>query len=649
MQRLSGGVCLLLAVVCSAGICLADDTAPVQTPAAGETAASPSSSTSSLAGSASTAAPATESSSTTSGAPVPAAVFIPPSRKDRKAAHHAFSSGLKLQQSNQLDQAFYEFEEAARLDPERTEYVAAREMTREHLASTHLDQGNNELLQGRQADALAEFRAALSLDPQNEFAQQRVRDALGPPPANGPGPAQVVARQDDLAVRPLQARHDFHYRGDARGLLTAVATSYGLSVDFDESFPTRPVRFDIDQADFQTALRAASEVTKTFSVAVEDTVLFAAADTVDNHRLFDRMGMRSFYITSADASKDLQDVMNTLRNLFEFRFVSLNAAASTITVRGPMGMLQAASEFLEQLNSERPEVLLDVQVMEVDHTYTRNIGLHVPDQFNLYNIPAAAIASLGGANIQDLLNQLISGGSINQAGNMTIAALLSQLTSQQSGIFSQPLATFGGGLTLEGLSLDSLSAVLSLNESSVQSLDHVTLRASQDKEATFKLGARYPVLNASFSPIANSSAIAGVLGNQSYTAPFPSVNYEDIGLTLKAKPTVHHNSDVALELTVQLRALGTTNSNGIPIITQREFTGGILLKNGEPAFVAGMITTVDQRSLNGLPLFAQVPGFGVLTSQNSKQSEEDELLILITPHVVSEPQRTEAPLIWINK
>jgi len=548
-----------------------------------------------------------------------------------------------------MDQAFSEFEEAARLDPERTEYIAAREMTREHLASTHLDLGNTELLQGRQTDALAEFRAALNLDPQNEFAQQRVRDALGPPPASGPGPAQVVARQDDLAVKPLEARHDFHYRGAARGLLTAVATSYGLAVDFDDSFPTRQVRFDIDQADFHTALQAASEVTKTFSVAVEDTVLFAAADTAENHRLFDRMGMRSFYIPSADASKDLQDVMNTLRNLFEFRFVSLNAAASTITVRGPMGMLQAASQFLEQLNSERPEVLLDVQVMEVDHTYTRNIGLHVPDQFNLYNIPAAAIASLSGQNIQDLLNQLISGGGINQAGNTTIAALLSQLTSQQSGIFSQPLATFGGGLTLEGLSLDSLSAVLSLNESSIQSLDHVTLRASQDKEATFKLGARYPVLNASFSPIANSTAIAGVLGNQSYTAPLPSVNYEDIGLTLKAKPMVHHNSDVALELTVQLRALGTTNSNGIPIITQREFTGGILLKDGEPAFVAGMITTVDQRSLNGLPLFAQVPGFGVLTSQNSKQSEEDELLILITPHVVSEPQRTEAPMIWISK
>ncbi len=574
---------------------------------------------------------------------------MPASKKDRKAAHNAFERGVRWQKSDKLDEAFSEFEEAARLAPQNSEYLAAREMTRQNLASKHLERGNSDMLQGQQAEALAEFLTALNLDPQNEFAQQRVRDAAGPPAANAAGIPQVVARQDNLTIRPLGRIADFHYRGDARGLLTTVATSYGLSITFDDSFPTRRVSFDIDQADFQTALHAASAVTKTFSVPVEDNVLFAAADTADNHRLFDRMGMRSFYIPTADASKDLQDVVNSLRTLFEFRFVSLNAAASTVTVRGPMGMLEAANEFIDQLSSERPEVLLDVNVMEVDHTYARNIGLHVPNQFNLYNIPASAFAALSGQNIQDLINQLISGGGINQAGNQSIAALLSQLSSQSSSIFNTPLATFGGGLTLEGLSLDHLAAVLSLNESSVQSLQHVTLRASQGKEATFKLGARYPVLNASFAPISNSPQIAGVLGNQSFTPPFPSVNYEDIGLTLKAKPTIHYNSDVALELTVQMRALGTTNNDGIPIITSREFTGGILLKNGEPAFIAGMVTTMDQRSLNGLPLFSRIPGFGVLTSQNSKQNEDDELLILLTPHVVSEPQRMDAPLIWLNK
>ncbi|MFY9676288.1 MAG: hypothetical protein WAK13_17645 [Terriglobales bacterium] len=575
-------------------------------------------------------------------------MFIPASRKDRKAAHYAFKRGLQLEKSNDLEDAFSQFEEAARLSPENTEYLEAREITRQNLAASHLERGNTDLRQGRRAEALVEFRTALNLDPQNEFAQQRVRDAAGPPPAKTSEPPQIVAREDQLEVRPIDRLADFHYSGDARGLLTTIATSFGLSITFDDSFPSRQLRFDLNQVNFATALRAASEATKTFTVPVEDTVLFAVADNPENHRLFDRMGMRSFYIPTADAAKDLQDVTNSLRTLFEFRFVSQNTAASTITVRGPIEMLKAASEFIEQLNSDRPEVLIDVSVMEVDHTYARNIGLHVPDQFNLYNIPAAALASLGGANAQSLINQLIASGGINQAGNQTLAALISQLSSQSNSIFNTPLATFGGGLTLEGLSLDSLSAVLSLNESSVQSLEHVTLRASQGKDATFKLGARYPVLNASFSPVSNSSAIAGVIGNQSYTAPFPSVNYEDIGLTLKAKPTVHRNSDISLELTIQMRALGATNNNGIPIITNREFSGGILLKDGEPAFIAGMVTTMDQRSLNGLPLFAQIPGFGVLTSQHSRQSEENELLILLTPHLMSEPQQTDPALIWLK-
>src|SRR5258708_29571713 len=104
------------------------------------------------------------------------------------------------------------------------------------------------------------------------------------------------------------------------------------------------------------------------------------------------------------------------------------------------------------------------------------IGVHGPWEIKLFNIPASALAALGGQNIQDIINQLIASGGINQAGNQTIAALLAQLQGQQNSIFSQPLATFGGGLTLMGLSLDQLSAALALNESSVRSLDPVHLR-----------------------------------------------------------------------------------------------------------------------------------------------------------------------------
>jgi type II secretory pathway component GspD/PulD (secretin) len=420
-------------------------------------------------------------------------------------------------------------------------------------------------------------------------------------------------------------------------------------VIFDDPFPSHPVRFDLENADFRTAMQAASQVTKSFCVALEDTVLFAAVDNPENHRLFDRMGLRSFYIPGGASPQELNELLTALRSLFEFKFASLNAASSTITLRGPKAALEAATQFLDQLNRTRPEVILELNVFQVSHTYMRQLGLHVPNTFNLFNIPASALAALAGQNIQSLINQLIASGGINQAGNQTISALLAQLQSQANSIFSQPVATFGGGLTFFGLSLDQLSPVLYMNESSVRQLNHVQLRASQDKEATFKLGERYPILNASFSPISNSSAIAQVVGNQSYTAPFPSVNYEDIGLTLKAKPLVHNNADVALELDMEFRTLGTTVTNGIPDILNREYKGGILLKNGEQAAVAGMITKSDEKSLNGLPLFSGIPGFNVLTGESSKQEEDDELLILITPHVLLDPERPESPEIWIGK
>jgi tetratricopeptide (TPR) repeat protein len=573
--------------------------------------------------------------------------------KDLKAARQAFGRGLKLEKSQNdnpqnLDQAFYEFQEAARLVPQNVEYLTAREFTRQHLAGLHLERGNNNLLGGQQVEALAEFRAALNLDPQNEFAQQRIRDALGPVTMHTTELPQVVASSNSITAQPIDGLHDFHYRGDSKGLITAVATSYGLTVIFDDGFPSRRVNFEIQNADFATAIRAASAVTKSFSVALDDKVLFTAVDNPENHRTYDRMGLRSFYIPGNNSPQDLNELLNSLRTLFEFKLVSLNTAASTITLRGPKPALEAATEFLGQLNGERPEVMLDLQVFQVDHTYMSNIGLHVPDTFNLYNIPVAALAGLAGQNIQSLINQLIASGGINQAGNTTISALLAQLQGQQNSIFSQPLATFGGGLTFMGLSLDQLSAALTMNESSVRQIDHVQLRASQEKDATFKLGQRYPILNASFAPIYNNPAIASVVGNQSYAAPFPSVNYEDIGLTLKAKPLVHNNSDIALELEIQFRTLGTVSSNGIPDILNREYKGGILVRDGEPAVVAGMITDSDARTLSGLPAISTVPGLGLLTSQRTKQEEHDELLILITPHVVRSPDRPEAPEIWLK-
>src|SRR6266404_5105962 len=430
----------------------------------------------------------------------PAAPGCNPSKNELRDARNAFAKGLKLQREKRLDEAFEQFETAARIAPRDVEYVTAKEMARQQLVFDHLARGNTELAKGRQVEALAEFRSALSLVPQNEFAQERLRDAEVTHTPGLPERPRVLADAGVVRVEPNPIHADFHYRGEGRGLLSQVASAFGITATIDDSVVSRQVRFDIQNVDFFTAMRAACAVTHTFWTPLEEKQILILIESPENHRQFDRLGLRTFYVPG------------------------------------------------------------------ISSTLTRNMGLHIPNTFELFNIPAGALAALGGQNIQDLINQLIANGGINQANSQSLSALLAQLQGQQNSIFSQPLATFGSGLTLTGLSLGTASAQLSLNESTAHTLEHAILRVAQGNEATFRVGSRFPILNASFAPIFNSPAISQVIQNNSFQAAFPSFNYEDIGLSMKAKPVVNGNSDVTLQLELQFRSLQGQSFNGVPVI-----------------------------------------------------------------------------------
>jgi general secretion pathway protein D len=164
-------------------------------------------------------------------------------------------------------------------------------------------------------------------------------------------------------------------------------------------------------------------------------------------------------------------------------------------------------------------------------------------------------------------------------------------------------------------------------------LDQATLRATQGNDATFRMGSRFPILNASFAPVFNSAAISRVLQNNSFQAAFPSFNYEDLGLTVKAKPSITSDNTVSMQLEINLRALAGQSINGVPVIGNREYKGSISLENGEPAVVAGQISRSETRDLSGIPGLSQIPLLNKITSTNTKQNEYDELLVVITPHI----------------
>jgi general secretion pathway protein D len=572
-----------------------------------------------------------------------------PSKADLKKAKAAFSNALKLEKQKRLDEAYQEFDTAARLVPRNIDYLTALAVTRGAVVSAHVKKGNEDLEKGLPVEAQAEFRSALNVDPQDQFAQQRLQDSLREWAPTPYPTARALQDSGPLRVVPNAEHHAFHFRGDSRDLLTQVANAFGITAALDESVTSRRVHFDLDEAGFHTAMRAACDVTGSFWSALDEKQILIAKESPENRRLYERMALRTFAVGFATTPQEVQEVTNLLRTIFEIRFVQAQAQSGVLTVRAPVQVLDAATQFLETFGKTRPQVMLDIQVFEIDHQLTRNLGLHIPNNFNLFNIPAAALVALGGQNIQSLINQLIASGGINQASSQAISGLLAQLGGQgQNSIFSQPLATFGGGLTLMGLSLDTLAAQLSLNESWVRQLDHVTLRAAQGNDATFHFGQRYPIINASFAPIFNTSAISQVLQNGSFQAPIPSFSYEDLGLEIKAKPAISLNSDVDLALEMQLRNLAGQSLNGVPVIANRQYKGSISLQNGEPAVVASSLTLSEQLSMTGIPGMGLVPGLNKIMTTNSKTEEQDELLVVITPHVVN-LEAGQSAEIWLTK
>ena len=565
--------------------------------------------------------------------------------KDLRRASDLYWKGVKLREKD-LARAYEDFLQASELVPGNLDYINAREMTRMELAQQHMDDGNRLLAEGRQVDAVAEFRSALKLDAANSFAEQRLRDALGDAAPEVSKRLRLVERSDPIDLQPRRGPADFHYRGDTRGLYEMIARTFGVRASFDTSFVPRPARFEVEGVDFSKAMELANMVSKSFWVPLAEDEFLVAADTADNHRQFDRMSLRSFYATQVSSPQELNDIAGMLRSVFDIRLVNTNASKNIITIRAPRETLDAASEFINQLSATEPQqVMLDVQVFEIDHMALRNLGAQLPTQFQTFSLGGIATL-LQNANVQQLINQLIASGGINAANSTALQALLAQLGQQQlNPLLTTPFVTYGGGLTLMAFTIPPATANFHFNSSNVRSLQHMTLRAMQGKPASMLIGSRYPILNATFAPIYNTPAIAQGLQTGTYIPPFPSVSYEDLGIVMKATPSIHGESDVTLDVETAIRALTGQSLNGVPVISNRNYKSSITLKNGETGVVVGEIRHSEQISLSGWPPGA-IPGLGELVATQHKNVEDDEFLLVITPHILNAPA-AESQAVWL--
>jgi type II secretory pathway component GspD/PulD (secretin) len=222
---------------------------------------------------------------------------------------------------------------------------------------------------------------------------------------------------------------------------------------------------------------------------------------------------------------------------------------------------------------------------------------------------------------------------------------------------------FGNGLTLFGASIGGGATLnAALNSSDSRALDDITIRAGNGQEATLRVGEKYPVTTATYSSGISSStasALAGVsvngvsasslvnqyLGSAS-TATIPQVQYEDLGITLKTTPRVLRSGLVSLHIDLKIEALTGASLDNIPVLTSSNFVSDITVEDGSSAIMLSDMTKSQSASVSGFPGLGELPGFQETLSNTTKTTDDSELVLLITPHVVRRRNNSTASRVY---
>lgn len=538
----------------------------------------------------------------------------------RRKAERVFLAGTKAMGKNDPRAAEKDFQQAAELDPNNSRYQLSAEIARQAFVAHLVHQAQKQRALGNEEASLAAIEAAMRLDPQNPAVSGFIDTLAADASAQFPeARATSTEAASPIALKPQTVHRTFHLRTAAVDLIGQVLNGYGIHPTLDLSVRNRITHFDADDVDFETAADLLKLATNTFFVPLDSSHVIVAADTRENRNKYDRQVTETLYFPGLTAS-ELNDMGNIARNIFGAEHAIVQPDQSTMTVRMPGSDLPALNETFAALLSGRSELQLDVRLYEVDKTKATNIGVILPGSVTVFNVPSELNNVL--QNNASLIQQLLA-SEPSLAGNY--AAILAALIASGAltgTVFNNSFAVFGGGLTLTGIEWNATSINMLLNSSDTRLLDQMQLRMLDQEEATFRSGERYPLMTSSFSSLESSSN----------SLTIPQIQYEDLGLTLKAKPHIENENAVSLNLDLKVTSLAGSTINNIPVLNSRQYTGTVSMRLGDSVMVTSAISQQDSLEITGIPGLSDIPGFGGTNQQDTRNITE--LVVLVTPHIV---------------
>ena len=387
---------------------------------------------------------------------------------------------------------------------------------------------------------------------------ERTRD-LPPPGLDLP---QNVKMPSSLVFRDASSRDVF----------TAIARFADISIVFDSSFREAPISADLRNATLDDALGSVSAATHSFFRVNAPRTITIIPDTPAKRREYEEEIVRTFYLSNAD----LKETMDLLRMVIDARRVAPTTATNAVTIKDTPERVSAAARVISAIDKARPEVIIDVELLEVDRTKLQEYGLQ--------------IASPGSPGINGQ-------ASIDQGQNQTLS-----LTALRSLTQSDVLLANLPGLYYRLLKTDT----------NTRTLANPQLRTSEGMAAQARFGERVPVPVTTFAPIATGGTPQ---------QPITSYNYENIGVNIDITPRTHHDDDVTLALKIEVSSLSGTGFGGLPTFGNRQINTVIRLRDGETNMLAGLIRD-DERRVAGWHPWAERSAAG-RTAVRAHAEDED--------------------------
>ena len=540
-----------------------------------------------------------------------------------------FSAARKALDVQNYDEAVDYYIKANKADPHNANYKIGLNQARFMAGQDHLHRGYKLRDKGDLQGAVSEFQRALVYDPSSIVADQEIKRTIDMLTEKSRAEATEVSAEEIASngvsamasqppeLKPLsRAPINLKMSNDAKIVYETIGKLAGLTVIYDPDLQAKRISTELNNVTLEQALDIVSLESKSFVKPVTENIIMVVPDTAQKRRDYEEQVVRTFYLSNVAIAQDLTEITTGLRQLLDLKRIQQVNAQSAIIIRDTPDKIALAEKIIRDIDKAKPEVIVQVQVLEARTDRLRDLGI-LPGQTASVQINPNNSTSSSGTSTTTPTNN----------GGVT----LKQLThlNQNDVVFTLPGAT----------------ANFVLTDTTTKIVQDPELRAIDGQSAKLKIGDRIPVATGSFQ----AGVGVGSTGGAGFVNPLVNTQFQyiDVGVNLDITPHVHPNHDVSMKVSVEVSAqTGSASIGGItqPIISQRKVEHEIRLREGEVSILGGLISRVDQKTLNGWPGLAKIPIFRYLFSEDKNDAQEDEVLIVLTPRVVRLPDWTKANL-----